>query len=164
MKRVAFLVGMAAAISCPAFAEDQSLEGTYRLISSTRKVLDTGQVLDTYGKHPTGYITYGRDGRMLTLIAWDKADRPKPESIAGMTDQQRAALFRTMLAYGGTYTFDGHTVQHHIDISWNEAWTGTTQVRDVRREGDRLIYTTRPAPFSGDGKMSVVTVVWQKVG
>jgi Lipocalin-like domain len=50
-----------------------------------------------------------------------------------------------------------------LEMRWNEVWTGTTVIRDVTRDGDKLIYTTRPAPFSGDGKMSVVTVVWEKV-
>jgi hypothetical protein len=31
--------------------------------------------------------------------------------------EQRADLFRSMLAYGGTYTFDGAKVEHHIDMS-----------------------------------------------
>jgi hypothetical protein len=70
--------------------------------------------------------------------------------------------FRTMQAYGGTYEFDGRTVKHHIDMSWNQTWTGTTQIRDLHKDGDKLIYTTRPYPFPADGKMSVVTVVWQK--
>jgi len=42
-----------------------SLVGTYKLIASTRKVLDTGEVSDRYGKQPSGYINYGSDGRML---------------------------------------------------------------------------------------------------
>ncbi len=45
----------------------------------------------------------------------------------------------------------------------NEVWTGTTQIRDVKKEGDQLIYTTRPAPITGDGKMSFGTLVWEKV-
>jgi hypothetical protein len=68
-----------------------------------------------------------------------------------------------MTGYGGTYTFDGKTVQHHIDISWNGAWTGITQVRTVTQDGDRLVYTTPPYPFSGDGKMSIGRLVWEKV-
>jgi hypothetical protein len=32
-----------------------------------------------------------------------------------------------------------------------------------KKDGDRLIYTTRPAPFVGDGEMSVQTLVWEKV-
>ena len=104
---------------------------------------------------------YGKDGRFLVLVVYD--ERPNPESIDKTTDQQRADLFRSMLAYGGTYKFDGKSIKHEIDMSWNEVWTGTTVIRDVTRDGDKLIYSTRPAPFSGDGKMSVVTVVWEKV-
>ena len=140
-------------------AADNELAGTYKLISRSRVLVDTGQV-QTFGQ-VQGFITYGNDGRMLVLIV--EGNRPKPESLAKMTDQQRAELFRTMNAYGGTYKFDGKTIEHHIDISHNAVWTGTTQIRDVKKEGDKLIYTTRPAPFVGDGKMSVITLVWEKV-
>jgi len=163
MKGIGFAIGLLSAVSVRAFAADQVLEGTYKLVSSTQKTLETGEIVDTYGKQPTGYITYGRDGRMLVLIVADKNNRPAPNSVGAITDEQRADLFRTMLAYGGTYKYDGHTIEHHIDVSWNQAWTGTTQVRDVQSEGDKLTYVTRPAPFSGDGKMSVTTLIWQKV-
>ena len=98
---------------------------------------------------------------MLVLVIKD--DRPKPASIQKATPEQQAALFRSMLAYGGTYKFDGTRIEHHIDISWNELLTGTTVIRDVRKEGDKLIYTTHPAPSAGDGKMSVTTLIWEKV-
>ena len=147
------------ALSFSANAAEDQLYGTYKLISSTRTLLDTGQV-ETFAQEQ-GFITYGDDGRMLVLLI--RGDRPKPESLAKMTDQQRVELFRSMSAYGGTYKFDGKVMEHHIDISANEVWTGTTQIRDVKMEGDRLIYTTRPAPFFGDGKMSIVTLVWEKV-
>jgi len=98
---------------------------------------------------------------MLVLIVTD--DRPRPESVEKLTDQQRAQLFRTMTAYGGTYEFDGKTVQHHIDISWNEVWTGTTVVRELKKEGSKLVYSSTAAPFSSDGRISEVTLVWEKV-
>jgi hypothetical protein len=63
-----------------------------------------------------------------------------------MTDQQRADLHRTMSAYCGTYSFDGKKVEHHIDLTWNEVWAGTTVIRDVKVEGNRVTYTTRPTP------------------
>jgi hypothetical protein len=132
----------------------KELAGTYSLISSMRKIVDTGEVLDTWGKNPNGFITYGK-------VVSD--NRAKPESLAKMTDPQRADLFRTMCAYGGTYKFDGETVEHHIDISWNEIWTGTTVVRAVKKEGDKLVYTQSAAPFGSDGRMSEVTLVWEKV-
>jgi hypothetical protein len=144
-----------------ACAVDDDIVGTYRLISSQRVILETGETEDSYGKDPHGYVTYGRDGRMMGIIVF--SNRPRPESLDKMTDQQRADLFRTMLAYGGTYTFHGDRIEHHIDISSNELWTGTTVIRDIKKEGDRLVFTGKPAPFPRDGKMSVNTLVWEKV-
>ena len=117
MGKVASVIGLAAILPFPAFAENQTLDGTYKLLSATRKIVETGEVVDSYGKHPTGYINYGKDGHFLVLIVYDKTIRPAPDSVANMTDAQRADLHRTMVSYGGTYTFDGHTIQHHIDIS-----------------------------------------------
>jgi len=82
------------------------MEGTYRLISTTAKMLETG--LEEKYTDESGYITYGRDGRMFVLLVRGK--RPKPESLEKMTDQQRADLFRTVTAYSGRYAFDGKTV------------------------------------------------------
>ena len=141
------------------YAADGELYGTYRLIGTTAKILETGQV-EKYTDE-TGYITYGKDGRMFALLVRGK--RPKPESLEKTTDQQRADLFRTVTAYSGRYTFDGKTVEHHIDISWNEVFTGTTLRREVKRDGDKIMLTTPPSPRSKDGKMSVRTLIWEKV-
>jgi hypothetical protein len=138
-------------------AQDE-LAGTYRLIGTTRTMLETGQA---EALNHTGFIMYGRDGRMMAILL--TGDRPTPASIDKITDQERVELFRSMVAYGGTYKFDGTAVEHHIDISSNGVWTGTTQIRDVRREGDRLILITRPAPNPFDGKMVTATLVWEKV-
>jgi len=87
--------------------------------------------------------------------------RPKPESAEKITDQQRIDLLRTMTAYAGTYKFDGASIEHNIEISMNEVWSGTKQVRTIKRDGERLVYTT--LPFHTDGKMSINTLVWEKI-
>ena len=133
--------------------------GTYKLLKTERKVLDTGEIETIPGEN--GFITYGRDGRMLVLIT--RGQRPKPESVAKLTDQDRIDLFRTMTAYGGSYKFVGDSIEHQIDISWNEVWTGTMQIRDVKMEGDRLMISTRPGPSGRDGRASVTVLVWEKV-
>ena len=155
-------------LPCTAYAAEQDISGTYRLVSMVRVIVDTGQVIDTFGEHPAGYIIYQKDGHFLVVITYDGlpgrlAHRPKPESFAKMTDQESADLLRTMTAYGGTYAFVGNKVEHHIELSWNEFWTGTTVVRDVKSEGDRLIYTTRPALWPADDKMSFIRLVWEPV-
>ena len=68
-----------------------------------------------------------------------------------------------MISYAGTYKFDGKTMEHHPDASWNEVWNGTTQIRDVKREGDRLIGVTKPGPNPLDGSIGFRTVIWEKI-
>jgi hypothetical protein len=137
------------------------LYGTWRLVSNTRTVLATGVKEDYMGKSPHGFIIYGRDNRMMAILVAEQ--RPKPQDIGKITYRERAALFDTLTAYSGTYSFDGKTITHHVDISWNEIWTGTDQVRDVKLEGNKLVLTTRPAPNSHDGKMSVSVLTWEKM-
>jgi hypothetical protein len=142
-------------------AGNEELYGTWRLISMTRQLIATGETSDLLGKAPQGFINYGPDGRVLVIITAEK--RPKPAVIEKMTDQERVELFKTVVAYGGTYKYDGKTVTHHIDISWNENWTGTSQVRNVKLEGHRLILTTNPAPSAVDGKLQTAVLTWEKV-
>jgi Lipocalin-like domain len=153
----AFAAGIA--LSPHAVAADVSIPGTYRLVSEHRTIVDINEVIPGTGAR--GYITYGEDGRVIVLIV--RQPRPKPESAEKITDQQRIELFRTITAYAGTDKFDGTAIEHSIEISMNEVWSGTKQVRFVKRDGDRLIYSTPPFPFHTDGKMSVNTLVWEKV-
>jgi hypothetical protein len=147
------------AISSHAVAAEVLLSGTYRLVGEQRTIVDTGEVIPTTTSR--GYISYGDDGRMIVLIV--RNPRPKPEGAEHITDQQRVDLFRTITAYAGTYKFDGSTIEHSIEISMNEVWSGTKQVRTVKRDGERLVYTTPPFPFHTDGKMSINALVWEKV-
>src|SRR5438309_11916798 len=110
-------------------AAQEVLDGTWKLVSSKRTNTATGVTTDTLGPNPRGYIMYGKDGRMMVLMT--RSDRPKADSIDKITDEQRTSLFSSMLAYSGTYRFDGKTIEHQIDLSWNEVWSGTAQVRDI---------------------------------
>lgn len=135
------------------------LVGTYRLVSTTAKDLETGAE-ESYGNE-SGTITYGADGRMIVLLV--RGARPRPASLDAMTDAERADLFRTMTAYSGTWSFDGTTVSHHVDVAWNEMWKGTTQQRMVTRDGNRVLLTTHPSPRSRDGRIGTRTMVFEKV-
>ena len=149
---------LVASIPLPALADDD-ISGTYKLVIDQRKIVETGEIIPT--PNPLGYIMYGKDGRLLVLIV--RHPRPKPEIPDKFTDQERIDLFRTMSAYGGTYKFDGKTVEHSVDIAWNEVWVGTRQVRNVTRDGDRLTLTTPSYRSQMDGKISVNMLVWEKV-
>ena len=161
MTRVVLIVLSTLTLSIGPIAAQEVLEGTWKLVSSKRTNTATNTTTDSFGPNPLGYIMYGKDGRMMVLMT--RSDRPKPDSIDNTTDEQRQRLFSSMLAYSGTYKFDGKTIEHRIDLSWNEVWGGTTQVRDIKRDGDRLIYTTRPAPSPIDGSTGFATLIWEKV-
>ena len=61
---------------------------------------------------------------------------------APKTDEDRAAAFRSMLAYSGI-----------VDIAWDETWTGSEQVRYYRIDCDKLYMEFRrhsPSPILAD--------------
>lgn len=145
-------------------AGDEEIWGTYNLVSATSKFLDTGDVVNAFGEHPKGYITYGKEGRMLVLITYD--GRAKPPDVLKTSIEERDALYRSMLAYGGTYTYTGNRIEHHVDLSWDETRNGTTVIRNVIRDGDRLAYVTEPFATRNQenlGRMVVQTLVWERV-
>ena len=143
----------------PAGAHEQ-LYGTWRLVSWKRELLDSGETVEAFGKAPRGFLNYGRDGRVFFIMA--KENRTKPASLASLTDQDRVELYNSMVAYAGTFAFDGETATHNVEISLNEVWTGTAQIRHLAFEGHRLIMRTDPQP-GFDGKRVVGVFTWEKL-
>jgi len=84
-----------------------------------------------------------------------------PLGSAGSVNE-RAALFDTMFAYAGTYSVEADTVIHHVDISWNESWTATDQVRFFKVSGNTLTLTTRLTD-PASGAEAHYAVVWEKI-
>jgi Lipocalin-like domain len=125
-----------------------------------REVVATGQRYNEFGDKPGGYISYLPDGRMHVMLVAD--DRAKP-SGAVPTDQEKAQLFATMIAYAGTYKTEGEKVVHDIEISWNQLWAGSQQVRFFKADGDTLTITTAVAKSPRDGQEGRTIVVFKKV-
>src|SRR5262245_54483012 len=107
-------IALTAVIPLQAVADDD-ISGTYKLVVDQRKIVDTGEVVDV--PNPSGYIMYDKGGRMMVVIV--RQPRPRPQSSDKVTDQERIDLYKSLSAYGGTYKFDGKTVEHSVDIAWN---------------------------------------------
>lgn len=161
MKIAIFSSALLLAVPLAAPAAEKDLHGTWKMISQSQKVLDTGEVRAGRGKAPKGYVTFGPDGRMMGIILSDK--RPKPESVAKMTDQQRVELFNTMNAYAGTYKLEGDKLTYRFELTHNEV-PARASVREIKIEGRKLTMVNEPAPATADGKMVQTTTVWEKVG
>lgn len=141
--------------------EVDEVVGTWRLATATRKIVDTDEIIDAYGgPNPTGWINYGRDGRMMVVCAFEGRERPVANDK--MSDEDRVKLHKTFFAYAGTYRLESNRIVHDIDASWNEVWTGTSQAREIARKDDQLVLTTLPFKFNVDGRMSVITLTWKR--
>lgn len=140
----------------------QRILGTWKLVSYVGEDVASGVKTDVMGPHPSGYIEYGRDGRMIVIIVG--SDRRKPAGSVA-TPAEAQALLTSLLAYAGTYTLDtaAHTVTHHIEVSWDQTRTGESHLRTYRFEGERLTLTTQPSRDPATGRPSVRTVVWERV-
>jgi len=162
MIRVAIIV-FALLLILPASAArsaDNPLIGTWKLKSYLREVAATGERYNERGEHPNGYLAYSADGRMYAIITWE--NRITPQDVVP-TNDERIKLFSTMISYAGTYTFDAEKVVHHVDISWNQNWTGTEQVRFYKLDGDTLTITSAPAKNFTDGREGRSILVWERL-
>jgi hypothetical protein len=148
----------------PSRPEDNSATaflGTWKLVSFIRQEVPSGAASDVMGSHPSGYINYSQDSRMMVIITG--SDRKKPAASVA-TPAEVEALTKGLVSYAGTYTVDvkARTVTHHVDISWNEVYTGTDQTRNYELKGNRLSLTTIPSPDPVTGKMTVRTLIWER--
>jgi Lipocalin-like domain len=90
----------------------------------TRDVM-TGERGDALGQNPRGMVMYTPE-RVVFLIT--KGNRKRPERLPP-SDEEKIPLFDTLFAYSGSYTVESDRIIHHVDLSWNEAWNVTDQVR-----------------------------------
>ena len=134
-----------------------ALLGTWRLQSYVVTTA-AGERSTPYGKNPTGYLSYSADGRMQVIAA---ATRRITQGVVP-PDHEKLGLYDTMFAYAGRYSVEADTVIHHVDISWNESWTGTDQIRLFEVCGNTLTLTTRLADPDSGAEMHYA-VVWEKV-
>jgi hypothetical protein len=142
-------------------AVESPLVGTWKLQSYVYEIIGTGALSKPFGENPIGYLSYSKDGRMNAILVAE--DRLKPGDMVP-TDEEKIKLQGSMVAYAGTYTVYAEKIVHHVDISWNESWTGTDQVRFYKLDGDTLTITTAPgkSPFTA-GEERRATLVWKKV-
>lgn len=151
-----FLFAMILAISGPLFAaEADGLIGTWKLVS-WQVIAEGQQPQDVFGSHPKGFLILTREGRSMVVTTADNRR-------AGMSDPERAALHKSMLAYSGKYRVEGNDFVTTVEVSWNEEWNGSEQRRHFRIEGDRLFIESAPAPsIVFPGKTDFRRIVWER--
>jgi len=147
-------------IAQPSFAGDaDKLVGAWKLVSYEVEVQATGQKGPIMGERPTGYATFSPEGRVFFVLTGEGRKAAK-------TDQERAELLGTLVAYSGTYSVEGDQWATNVEVAWNPEWVGTKQVRNFKLDGERLVVLTpwRVMPNWADKGMtrSIVTFVRSK--
>ena len=143
------------AANLSSWAAEPNLVGNWKQVSYVTEELATGKKTSLLGEHPKGYLIYTPEGRMMALSVHETRSPPK-------TDEDRISLHKNMVAYSGRYTIEGNKVVHHVDISWNESWTGTDLIRFFKLEGNTLTIKTAPIKNPITGIESTSVVVWER--
>lgn len=138
----------------------ERLIGTWKLVSAVREETPSGTKTDLFGAKPQGILNYSPEGRMIAIIA--HGDRKAPATANKATPEEARALYGSMLSYAGPYTIEGDVVTHHVDISWNESFTGSKQKRHFQLDGNRLVLSTPQSTDPIEGKMSVRRMTWER--
>jgi Lipocalin-like domain len=135
MKTLWLFLGLAALALSSHAAERPALVGVWKLISYLTEFQDGSPTRATFGEHPTGYIIFTREGRLMAIVEAEGRKAPS-------TDSDRAALLKSLVAYSGKYRVEGNQWITSVDTAWNPAWDGTDQARTFRIVGNRLMVTS----------------------
>jgi hypothetical protein len=105
----------------PSFAADPApVVGTWKLVSFEREYQASSERETPMGKVPAGYIMFLPEGRTAVVITGEGRKAPT-------TDQDRAGLYNTLVAYTGRYRVEGDKWITTLDVSANPAWAGTAR-------------------------------------
>ena len=148
--------------------ENNPLIGIWKLISVIAIQSDGMINSEVYGTHPVGYITYTLDGHIMVMFS--RSDRsllsqevqsPLSPEMQSLPTEELAQAFTTFNAYAGTYTLNGNTVTHQIEIASIPNRVGTMLVRTLTLSESRL--TLKTPPVLSDGVETVFELVWERI-
>ena len=143
-----------------ASSDASPLVGTWKQLSGTMVEEGSTSERSNLSAAPNGFVNFSADGRLI-LFSTDSA-RKKPAGEVP-TAAEAEALYRSMIAYAGTYELAGNKVTYRLEATWNESWTGSKQVRFWKVEGDLLTITTPEIVNPLTGKRSVFKLTFRKI-
>ncbi len=130
------------------------------MVSWKRRLVASGAVSDAMGPDPVGFLSYQPDGRVMAVVV--SRERPALKGDVP-SDAEKVALFDSMLAYAGTYTFESGRVVHHVDASWNPAWGVSDLIRPFSIDGNRLVISGAPGVDPTTGEEVVYELEFRKI-
>lgn len=139
------------------------LIGAWKLVSYVEKPVDGSAPFYPFGETPQGIIMYTPDGFMSAqLCSPDRTRFASGDWFKG-TPEEYEAEASSYIAYTGPFIVDEEkqTLTHSMFISLFPDWTGQTQPRVVRIEGDLLNLSTA-GPIQSGGKTVNSYLQWKR--
>ena len=125
-----------------------SAVGIWRLAGATATDANGNKKDVPYGPRGMGLVTLTADGRMMAVLVDGRKSLPDGTK-------------REYSSYCGNYTFDGSTLTTIVDAASDPARMGSSQVRKVRFDGDRMILM--PPPTEVNGMKVQRELTWERV-
>lgn len=139
------------------------LIGAWKLVSYVEKPVDGSAPFYPMSEKPSGIIMYTPDGFMSAqLMHPDRKDFASGDWFDG-TDEEYKTEASTYIAYSGPFHVDEEkqTLTHSMFVSLFPNWTGQTQPRVVKIEGD-LLHLSTASPIVSGGKTVNSFLTWQR--
>ncbi|MBR0778564.1 lipocalin-like domain-containing protein [Bradyrhizobium diazoefficiens] len=130
----------------------QELTGSWTLVDA-KVEFENGEQKDIYGPSPSGSIMFA-DNRMMAVLT----------SSARLPSAAPDELFRTMMAYTGTFKLQGAELTINVDTAWTPSWVGTTQKRSASLDDAGLLSlrTEKQGHPLYPGQQVVGLLTWRK--
>jgi hypothetical protein len=124
-----------------------ALQGIWRLVDSRAWDKRTKSWTAPYGANLMGQLTFS-NGRMLSVAC---------NGDAGAKGERQ----RNYSSYGGTYTFDGITLEALVDIASDPSRVGIRQARGIVMMGEQMLLRP-PQRVYGDS-VQRRELVWERI-
>ncbi|MFT9096825.1 MAG: lipocalin-like domain-containing protein [Gluconobacter cerinus] len=107
----------------------KEIVGTWKLVSYQVELQGSEEYIDAMGDFPRGRVIFTIDGWVAFNL--EGAGRKPAHS-----DEDRANLMQTLVAYIGRYRIEGNQWVTTVQTAWAPEWVGTEQRRTVTINGD----------------------------
>lgn len=141
----------------------EQLIGAWKLVSYEERPVDGSSPFYPMSEKPMGIIMYTPDGFMSAqLMHPDRKTFASGDWFDG-TDEEYRQEASTYIAYTGPFNVDeeNQTLTHSMYTSLFPNWTGQTQPRVVKIEGD-LLHLSTASPIVSGGKTVNSFLTWKR--
>ena len=103
-----------------------------------------------------GYLSFTSAGRFFAFVT---ADRRNP----AQNTEQPTDMFRSIIAYSGSYRPEWDKFTTTVDLVWHEAWPLTEHVRHYQLASNKRLIEIAPNRYpDAFGSMIVSVLLWER--